>query len=74
MVANSKNLKGFLKAIEAPPDRFSAELEVQQKAERRHNLWTLRLWIVALLFTVPPGLIAAGILICSFGRQLWAAI
>jgi uncharacterized membrane protein len=74
MVARSKNFKGLLRVLEAPPEKFQAALAKQQQAERLQNIWTLRIWAVVLVFTVVPALVAAAILIYSFGRQLWAAI
>ncbi len=73
MIARTKNLKGLLRVLDAPPNEFQAALDKQQMAEKTQNICVLRIWIVALIFTVTPALVAAGLLIFSFGRQLWAA-
>ena len=74
MVVRSKNLKGLLRVIEVPPSEFQAAMANQHKDEQRQNIRTIKIWVVALIFTVGPGLVAAGILIYSFGRLLWEAI
>lgn len=74
MVVRSKNLKELLRVLEVPPADFSRAMAQQQKTEQLRNIWVFRIWIVVLVFTVAPALVAAGLLIFSFGRQLWAAI
>jgi len=73
MIARTKNLKGLLRVLDAPPNEFQAALAKQQMAEKKQNIWVLRIWLVALIFTATPALVAAGLLIFSFGRQLWTA-
>lgn len=74
MIVNSKSLKGLLNVLKAPPQEFDQQLAELQKADQRLNIRLLRFWIVILVFTVVPGLIAAAVLLWSFGRQLWGLI
>ena len=74
MIVNSKSLTGLLNVLKAPPQEFDQRLAEQQKADQRLNIRLLRFWIVILVFTVVPGLIAAAVLLWSFGRQLWGLI
>ena len=74
MIVNSKSLTGLLNVLKAPPQEFDQRLAELQKADQRLNIKLLRFWIVILVFTVVPGLIAAAVLLWSFGRQLWGLI
>jgi predicted neutral ceramidase superfamily lipid hydrolase len=74
MIVNSKSLKGLLNVLKAPRREFDQRLAELQKADQRLNIRLLRFWIVILVFTVVPGLIAAAVLLWSFGRQLWGLI
>jgi len=74
MLVRSKNLKELLVVLNTPAAEFQAALAKQQKTEQLRNIWIFRIWTVVLFFTVAPALVAAGLLIFSFGRQLWAAI
>ncbi len=70
MIINSQSLRGLIEVINAPPDQFGQKLQEQQKAEQRLNINLIRAWFVVLSLTVVPGLIGAGVLLWSFGRQL----
>lgn len=74
MLVRSKNFKELIEVLNTPEDQFRAALGKQQKNEQLRNIRVFRIWPVILFFTVAPALVAAGILIFSFGRQLWAAI
>lgn len=74
MIVNSKSLTGLLNVPKAPPQEFDQRLAEQQKADQRLNIRLLRFWIVILVLTVVPGLVAAVVLLWSFGRQLWGLI
>lgn len=70
MIINSQSFRGLMKVINAPPDQFEKKLQEQQKAEQRLHIKVFRAWIVVLVLTVVPGLVGAGVLLWSFGRQL----
>jgi len=74
MIINSKSLTGLMKVLSAPPQDFDKRLAEQQKAEQRLNVRLMKYWIIILALTVGPGLIAAAVLLVSFGRQLWRLI
>jgi len=73
MLVRSRTLKELLKVLNTPAAEFQGALAKQQKTEQLRNIWVFRIWAVALFFTIAPALVAAGVLIFSFGRQLWAA-
>jgi hypothetical protein len=74
MIINSKSLTGLLNVLKAPSQEFDQRLAELQKADHKLNIRLLQFWIVFLIFTVVPGLIAAAVLLWSFGRQLWVLI
>jgi ABC-type branched-subunit amino acid transport system permease subunit len=74
MIVNSKSLTGLTKVLNAPPQDFDKRLAEQQKAEQRMSIRLLKFWVVILALTVLPGLVAAAVLLSSFGRQLWKLI
>lgn len=71
MVITSRNSRGLLRVLQAPPDQFDTRLAEQQKGEQKLSVSLLRIWIIILFLTVIPGLVAGGILLFSFGRQLF---
>lgn len=73
MIINSSVYRGLIEVINAPPNQFEEKLQEQQKSEQRLQIRLLRAWFVILILTVVPGVIGAGVLLWSFGRQLIGA-
>ena len=74
MIINSKSLTGLTKVLNAPPHEFNKRLAEQQKPEQRLNVRLMKYWVIILVLTVVPGLVAGAVLLLSFGRQLWGLI
>ena len=74
MLVRSKSMKAVLLVLNAPPGEFSRAMAKHQNLEQHRNILMFRVWNVILVITVAPALVAAGLLIFSFGRQLWAGI
>lgn len=74
MWIRSKSINERHTVIKAPPAEFKVALEKQEKSEQLRNIQTHKIWRFALFFTVVPGIVAAGILIYSFTKQLWTTI
>ncbi len=73
MIITSTYFSGLRQVLQAPAEQFETRLAEQQKSEQKLNISLLRIWIISLFLTVVPGLIAGGVLLFSFARQLfWA--
>jgi hypothetical protein len=70
MVVSAKSLTGLAKVLKAPRQEFDQKLAEQETAAQRLNISFIKVWIVIMVLTVVPGLVAAAVLLWSFGRQL----
>ena len=71
MIIHAHISRGLMRVINAPPQEFEERLQEQQKAEQQLNIRILRAWYPILVLTVVPALVGAGVLLWSFGRQLF---
>ena len=60
MIINSKSLTSLTKVLNAPPHEFDKRLAEQQKAEQRLSVRLMKYWVIILVLTVVPGLVAGG--------------
>ncbi len=73
MIINYVTVRGLSKVAQWPPEEFGKRLAKREKAIQRMNIRVFILWTLIWALTIVPGLIAAGVLLWSFGRQLWQA-
>jgi hypothetical protein len=71
MIFYSTNLKELYRVLqETDPVKFNEKLKKRQIEEKKRGLEQVRLWWLVLVVTILPALLAAGILICSFCKDI----
>ena len=70
MIFHTTNLKELAKITDAPLEEFERRAEEHKHLVERKNRHLMKVWFVALVLTVIPGLVGALILINGFVRFL----
>ena len=70
MIYSSRSLAHLQKALTVAPEMFDAAMNRAQQSAHREAIHIRRFWIVALVLTIVPGVVGAGMLMVAFVRAL----